>query len=426
MVVEVKRQAFVFRIHLREVQASATNGVQGEQGSIPSEFAPGFSHLGIVPRCVISTMFHRKLAQRPDDAAARRVFSGISHFSYPFVPAVLHNHLASPTSTLKTSGRRKKGDPRENPPTSDLIKHDSHMRKSGSDSAGSQIRAIKSAQFTVNDLYVAIDSNITSHRLQSSLNGIRLSQSIGCTLSRQVWIYAPIRFGSRKCRICILTGSKTHPGTSPTLYNTLHKQHLSDTFTTQTQTSNTRRTPYVNDNKNRRPLCLRRGWQGQGSRTSVHERHIRNEEPARAPWQPEVNLLARSPASNPAVSLTSGPRRDSLFPFGIRHYGPFDKPSPSSSTSRDRSSLPYTRRRIAVRSRCHIDYVNQFQDYHIRFKRYAPTPPITKLSNDIPPYQHLSPVQQSLYYLVIPPNPLSQKPRLSEPPSNPYLFYQNI
>ncbi|KAJ8889047.1 hypothetical protein PR048_008541 [Dryococelus australis] len=56
-------------------------------GSIPGGVAPGFLHAGIVP----------------NDAAGRRVFSGISLFPRPFIPALLHTHLASPSSALKTS-----------------------------------------------------------------------------------------------------------------------------------------------------------------------------------------------------------------------------------------------------------------------------------------------------------------------------------
>ncbi|KAJ8866087.1 hypothetical protein PR048_033611 [Dryococelus australis] len=48
---------------------------QGEPGS-----TPGFSHVGIVP----------------DNAAGRRVFSGISRFPRPFIPALPHNHLNHP------------------------------------------------------------------------------------------------------------------------------------------------------------------------------------------------------------------------------------------------------------------------------------------------------------------------------------------
>ncbi|KAJ8877591.1 hypothetical protein PR048_022046 [Dryococelus australis] len=47
---------------------------------------PGLSHVGIVP----------------DDAASRRVFSGISRSSRPCIPAPLHIHSASPSSALKT------------------------------------------------------------------------------------------------------------------------------------------------------------------------------------------------------------------------------------------------------------------------------------------------------------------------------------
>ncbi|KAJ8878899.1 hypothetical protein PR048_019502 [Dryococelus australis] len=58
----------------------------GEPGSIPGGVTPGFSRVEIVL----------------DDAAGRRVFSGISHFSRPFNPALPHTHLASALSALKT------------------------------------------------------------------------------------------------------------------------------------------------------------------------------------------------------------------------------------------------------------------------------------------------------------------------------------
>ncbi|KAJ8874324.1 hypothetical protein PR048_025170 [Dryococelus australis] len=60
---------------------------QGEPGSIPGGAAPGFSHVGIVP----------------DDVAGRRVFSGISSFPRPCIPALLHTHLASSSPPPKTS-----------------------------------------------------------------------------------------------------------------------------------------------------------------------------------------------------------------------------------------------------------------------------------------------------------------------------------
>ncbi|KAJ8869248.1 hypothetical protein PR048_030820 [Dryococelus australis] len=39
----------------------------------------------------------------PDDAARRRVFSGISRYPHPFIPTLLHTHFTSPSSALKTS-----------------------------------------------------------------------------------------------------------------------------------------------------------------------------------------------------------------------------------------------------------------------------------------------------------------------------------
>ncbi|KAJ8890889.1 hypothetical protein PR048_010398 [Dryococelus australis] len=54
----------------------------GKTDSIPGGATPGFSHVGIVP----------------DDAAGRRVFSGISFFPDPFIPALLHTDLSSPCS----------------------------------------------------------------------------------------------------------------------------------------------------------------------------------------------------------------------------------------------------------------------------------------------------------------------------------------
>ncbi|KAJ8874915.1 hypothetical protein PR048_022805 [Dryococelus australis] len=58
-----------------------------EPGSIPGQVAPGFSDGGIVP----------------DDAAGRRIFSGISGFPRLCITALLHARLASPSSALNTS-----------------------------------------------------------------------------------------------------------------------------------------------------------------------------------------------------------------------------------------------------------------------------------------------------------------------------------
>ncbi|KAJ8865783.1 hypothetical protein PR048_033305 [Dryococelus australis] len=55
--------------------------------SIPDGVATGFPHVGIVP----------------DDAAGRPVFSGISRFSHLCISALLHTHLAPPSSALKSS-----------------------------------------------------------------------------------------------------------------------------------------------------------------------------------------------------------------------------------------------------------------------------------------------------------------------------------
>ncbi|KAJ8866660.1 hypothetical protein PR048_032521 [Dryococelus australis] len=59
----------------------------GEPGSIPSRVTPGISQVGILP----------------DGSAGRRVFSGISRFPRPCIPTLIHSHIISPTSALKTS-----------------------------------------------------------------------------------------------------------------------------------------------------------------------------------------------------------------------------------------------------------------------------------------------------------------------------------
>ncbi|KAJ8868930.1 hypothetical protein PR048_030471 [Dryococelus australis] len=60
---------------------------QGEPGSFPGGVAPGFSHVGIMP----------------DAAPDRWVFLGISRFPLPYIPTMLHAHLALPSSAFKTS-----------------------------------------------------------------------------------------------------------------------------------------------------------------------------------------------------------------------------------------------------------------------------------------------------------------------------------
>ncbi|KAJ8881954.1 hypothetical protein PR048_018441 [Dryococelus australis] len=59
----------------------------GEPGLIAGGTTPVYLHVGIVP----------------DDGTSRRVFSGISHFSRPFITALHHSRLASSSSALKMS-----------------------------------------------------------------------------------------------------------------------------------------------------------------------------------------------------------------------------------------------------------------------------------------------------------------------------------
>ncbi|KAJ8878393.1 hypothetical protein PR048_018971 [Dryococelus australis] len=66
---------------------------QGESRSIPGGIPPGFPHVGIVP----------------NDAAGRRVFSGISSFSRPRIPALLHTQVASPLSADWSLNERSNG-----------------------------------------------------------------------------------------------------------------------------------------------------------------------------------------------------------------------------------------------------------------------------------------------------------------------------
>ncbi|KAJ8869218.1 hypothetical protein PR048_030790 [Dryococelus australis] len=97
--------------------------------------APGFSYVGLVP-----------------------VFSGFSRFPRPLIPAQLNTHYASLTEYSSASckasltkcvksdqtgegeafasmkQRRNAGS--ENPPTSDIVRHDTHVRKSRSDATG--------------------------------------------------------------------------------------------------------------------------------------------------------------------------------------------------------------------------------------------------------------------------------------------------
>ncbi|KAJ8897959.1 hypothetical protein PR048_003317 [Dryococelus australis] len=60
---------------------------QAIRARFPANSHPGPSHVGIAPH----------------DAAGRQIFSGISRFLRTCIPALLHTHLVSPSSALKTS-----------------------------------------------------------------------------------------------------------------------------------------------------------------------------------------------------------------------------------------------------------------------------------------------------------------------------------
>ncbi|KAJ8866478.1 hypothetical protein PR048_032321 [Dryococelus australis] len=102
------------------------------------------SHGGAVVRLLV--FYISKLGSNPrrvtrsNRAGRCRLSAGFSRGSHisprPCIPALLHAHHTSPSSVLKTSaglqGRGITGDPRENPATSGIVRHDSHVRKSGS------------------------------------------------------------------------------------------------------------------------------------------------------------------------------------------------------------------------------------------------------------------------------------------------------
>ncbi|KAJ8869296.1 hypothetical protein PR048_030870 [Dryococelus australis] len=91
----------------------------GQLGSISSGIAPGFSLVAIVP----------------DDNTGLRVFSVISHFPPPHsctAPLTPRFTLIGSQDLTRCNERVwEMGDPRENPPTNGIVRHDSHMRKSG-------------------------------------------------------------------------------------------------------------------------------------------------------------------------------------------------------------------------------------------------------------------------------------------------------
>ncbi|KAJ8881242.1 hypothetical protein PR048_017718 [Dryococelus australis] len=100
----------------------------------PAVGTPGFSQVGIVP----------------GDAFGRRVFTGISRFPHPCIPALLHCYLISHfssqdfvcTGRLNFSTKRhiragKTGDLRENPVSNGIVRHGSHGGGGGGVEPGS-------------------------------------------------------------------------------------------------------------------------------------------------------------------------------------------------------------------------------------------------------------------------------------------------
>ncbi|KAJ8897062.1 hypothetical protein PR048_002408 [Dryococelus australis] len=117
-----------------------------DTGSIPCGVALRFSHVGNVP----------------DDAAGRSLFSGISRFPLSCFPALLHTHLATPSSPLKipklrtsqTSLLRSKGPLLAWPPMIQLMSRASHTSYNLPETApinysAFEYRAIKMDSFPV-------------------------------------------------------------------------------------------------------------------------------------------------------------------------------------------------------------------------------------------------------------------------------------
>ncbi|KAJ8872380.1 hypothetical protein PR048_025984 [Dryococelus australis] len=65
------------------------------------------SHLGVFSASPVGSLLDFHVGILPDDAAGWPIFSGIFSFSVPFTPALLHTHLTSPSSALKTSMLRR-------------------------------------------------------------------------------------------------------------------------------------------------------------------------------------------------------------------------------------------------------------------------------------------------------------------------------
>ncbi|KAJ8876635.1 hypothetical protein PR048_021080 [Dryococelus australis] len=81
-----KSQAWYECISVAETVVRPLTSRLDEPGSFPGGVTSRFFNMGIVP----------------DDAARRLVFSGISCFLHTYIPAVLHTHLSTPSSALKS------------------------------------------------------------------------------------------------------------------------------------------------------------------------------------------------------------------------------------------------------------------------------------------------------------------------------------
>ncbi|KAJ8876944.1 hypothetical protein PR048_021394 [Dryococelus australis] len=78
MILPVRRQTYAEHVYFKANTVVRLHAFhQNESGLIPGGAASGFLHVGIVP----------------NDAAGRRVFSGISFSRHPCIPVLLHSHL---------------------------------------------------------------------------------------------------------------------------------------------------------------------------------------------------------------------------------------------------------------------------------------------------------------------------------------------
>ncbi|KAJ8867385.1 hypothetical protein PR048_031186 [Dryococelus australis] len=172
-----------------------------EPGSISSGVAPHF--------CMWKSCRSMQLV--------RRVFSEISHFPYPFIPTLFHTHHLRP--------RWLTGHPVENPPTSGIVRHVSHLRKSGvnrlvggehsnrsataapvfnagyarSTMAGTRIRCTESEQVTQSVYNLQSDAHIRGLRTDTREKDGQLSalpcpfSTIGATVAERLARSPPTR-----------------------------------------------------------------------------------------------------------------------------------------------------------------------------------------------------------------------------------------